>query len=120
MQCCRQGIRMAQFVISCRTRFGHSLKSVLSRPLRSGSTLVRRDTTVTHGGTVGEHSSPAPWNKVICASDAIAQKHVSENMFVYEDFITEDEEKSLVNEVEPYLKRLHYEHDHWDNVSVIL
>lgn len=37
-------------------------------------------------------------------------------MNIYENFITEDEEKSLLNEVEPYLKRLRYEYAHWDNM----
>jgi len=60
---------------------------------------------------------PVPWHKVINVSDAVAEKDVSENMFLYEDFISEDEEQSLFNEVEPYLKRLKYEHDHWDDVS---
>ncbi|XP_014230035.1 alpha-ketoglutarate-dependent dioxygenase alkB homolog 7, mitochondrial [Trichogramma pretiosum] len=37
------------------------------------------------------------------------------NMLVYENFITEDEEKSLLDEVDPYMQRLRYEYDHWDN-----
>ena len=36
-------------------------------------------------------------------------------MIIYENFITEDEEKSLLNEVEPYMKRLRYEYAHWDD-----
>jgi alkylated DNA repair protein alkB family protein 7 len=36
-------------------------------------------------------------------------------MQVYEDFVTESEEKSLLKEVEPYLKRLRYETSHWDD-----
>lgn len=38
-------------------------------------------------------------------------------MLVYEDFLTESEEKTLLDEIEPYLKRLRYEFDHWDDVS---
>ncbi|XP_058802664.1 alpha-ketoglutarate-dependent dioxygenase alkB homolog 7, mitochondrial [Phymastichus coffea] len=37
-------------------------------------------------------------------------------MAIYENFITEYEEKSLLNEVEPYLKRMRYEYAHWDNM----
>ncbi|XP_046991552.1 alpha-ketoglutarate-dependent dioxygenase alkB homolog 7, mitochondrial isoform X1 [Schistocerca americana] len=40
---------------------------------------------------------------------------VAQNMIVIEDFVTEGEEKSLFEEVEPYMKRLRYEFDHWDD-----
>lgn len=39
------------------------------------------------------------------------------SMTVHNDFISEAEEASLLNEIEPYMKRLRYEFDHWDNVS---
>jgi len=66
------------------------------------------------GGGVLE---PVPWNRVVCASDAVAEKDISEGMRVFEDFISHDEEQRLFKEVEPYLRRLRYEHDHWDDVS---
>ncbi|XP_069694241.1 alpha-ketoglutarate-dependent dioxygenase alkB homolog 7, mitochondrial-like [Periplaneta americana] len=37
------------------------------------------------------------------------------DMTVVEDFLSEEEEKSLHCEVEPYMKRLRYEFDHWDD-----
>lgn len=44
-------------------------------------------------------------------------KDVKENFLndlrVIEDFITEDEEASVIQEIEPYLKRMRYERDHW-------
>lgn len=36
-------------------------------------------------------------------------------MTIYPNFITNEEEKSLLNEVEPYLKRMRYEYSHWDD-----
>ncbi|KAK7099817.1 alpha-ketoglutarate-dependent dioxygenase alkB homolog 7, mitochondrial-like isoform X2 [Littorina saxatilis] len=36
-------------------------------------------------------------------------------MLVCSDFLSETEEESLLGEVEPYMKRLRYEFDHWDN-----
>ena len=39
---------------------------------------------------------------------------------VIEDFISESEEKSFMDELEPYLKRMHYEYDHWDDVTSML
>lgn len=42
-----------------------------------------------------------------------------DSMLIFEDFLTETEEKSLFDEVEPYMKRLHYEFDHWDDVIKI-
>lgn len=41
---------------------------------------------------------------------------VSSSFVVLRDFVTEEEEETLLKEVEPHLKRLHYEHDHWDDV----
>lgn len=45
-----------------------------------------------------------------------AAKLVS-SMTVYDDFLSVDEEETLCQEIEPYIKRLRYEFDHWDNVS---
>lgn len=42
---------------------------------------------------------------------------VTSSFVVLRDFVTEEEEETLLREVEPHLKRLHYEHDHWDDVS---
>ena len=41
------------------------------------------------------------------------------SIHLYENFISEDEEKQLLGEIEPYMKRLRYEFDHWDNVSLL-
>lgn len=38
-------------------------------------------------------------------------------MKVLPDFISEEEEDILIQEVDPYMKRLRYEYSHWDNVS---
>ncbi|KAL5278188.1 ALKBH7 family protein [Megaselia abdita] len=38
-----------------------------------------------------------------------------EDLKVIPNFITDQEEESIFKEVEPYLKRLHYESDHWDD-----
>lgn len=38
------------------------------------------------------------------------------DMIVIEDFLSVDEEAKLFEEVEPYMKRLRYEFDHWDDV----
>ncbi|XP_046822836.1 alpha-ketoglutarate-dependent dioxygenase alkB homolog 7, mitochondrial isoform X1 [Vespa crabro] len=36
-------------------------------------------------------------------------------MKVYPDFITEEEEVSLMKEIDPYMQRLRYEFSHWDD-----
>lgn len=46
------------------------------------------------------------------------RKLVSENMLIFESFLSTDEEKTLLNEIEPYMKRLRYEFSHWDNVGL--
>lgn len=40
------------------------------------------------------------------------------DLLVVNDFITTDEEQQLFTEVEPHLKRMKYEFDHWDGVIV--
>ena len=49
-------------------------------------------------------------------------KTLLENMVgscsVRENFITEEEEKSLLKEIEPHMKRLKYEKSHWDDVGL--
>ncbi|GJQ80666.1 hypothetical protein Trydic_g9250 [Trypoxylus dichotomus] len=37
------------------------------------------------------------------------------SMSVHYDFITSKEEESIFNEIEPYLKRMRYQFDHWDD-----
>lgn len=41
---------------------------------------------------------------------------VLRDMQVFPNFVSEAEEASLLAELEPYLKRMRYEFDHWDNV----
>ena len=53
----------------------------------------------------------------ISCDDKPTKDIILQDMLIYNDFITEEEEKSLFNEVEPYLKRMRYEYNHWDNVS---
>uniref|UniRef100_A0A1A9VCK6 Alpha-ketoglutarate-dependent dioxygenase AlkB-like domain-containing protein n=1 Tax=Glossina austeni TaxID=7395 RepID=A0A1A9VCK6_GLOAU len=38
-----------------------------------------------------------------------------QDMRIFINFVNEDEEQQLLNEVEPYMKRLRYEYDHWDD-----
>lgn len=43
------------------------------------------------------------------------RKELHATMKVFPNFISEDEENSILKEMEPYLKRLRYEFSHWDN-----
>ena len=45
------------------------------------------------------------------------KERFSESFLLYDDFVSEEEEQKLVKEVEPHLKRLVYEKDHWDEVG---
>lgn len=44
-------------------------------------------------------------------------RNFKNDMKVLQDFISETEESKLFDEIEPYMKRLRYEFDHWDDVS---
>ena len=48
----------------------------------------------------------------IPAAEAVAVKDLN----IVEDFITEEEEKCLIKEIEPKWRRLKYQSGHWDNV----
>lgn len=52
--------------------------------------------------------------ETLSAEERIA---LGKDMVVLENFLSEEEEKKIFDEVEPYMSRLHYEFDHWDNVS---
>lgn len=56
----------------------------------------------------------------IDASDPNTLSDLTDSFIVYNDFISEEEETSLMNELEPYMRRLRYERDHWDDVSLFL
>ncbi len=63
-----------------------------------------------------KHALPVQVNHLISCTDPLTGSVMEESMSVVEDFITPEEEKSLINEVEPHLSRLRYEFDHWDDV----
>ncbi|CAP27824.1 Protein CBG07885 [Caenorhabditis briggsae] len=46
---------------------------------------------------------------------AALAEEIVQACYVKKDFITEAEEKSLLTEVEPHMKRLRYEKSHWDD-----
>lgn len=58
---------------------------------------------------------PAAFDEVIDATDPITAHEIGESLRVYQNFISEEEEKSLFDEVEPYLKRMKYQMSHWDD-----
>ena len=41
----------------------------------------------------------------------------AESFLVFENFVSEGEERTFMKEIEPHLKRHVYEKDHWDDVS---
>ena len=56
--------------------------------------------------------------KYMVASDSLLHEEYStlcKDMVVLENFLSEAEENQLFQELEPYMARLHYEYDHWDN-----
>ncbi|XP_067119274.1 alpha-ketoglutarate-dependent dioxygenase alkB homolog 7, mitochondrial isoform X2 [Centruroides vittatus] len=48
-------------------------------------------------------------------SDEDTLKLIQDNFKIYNEFLSEEEEKSLVEEAEKHLKRLRYQYDHWDD-----
>ncbi|KAG7491419.1 hypothetical protein MATL_G00003690 [Megalops atlanticus] len=52
---------------------------------------------------------------LVCGSSAVVLEKVRGQVEVREDFISEDEERALLKELEPGLKKKRYEFDHWDD-----
>ncbi|XP_014254568.1 alpha-ketoglutarate-dependent dioxygenase alkB homolog 7, mitochondrial [Cimex lectularius] len=48
-------------------------------------------------------------------SDSQKKQELLKDLSISNDFIDDDEEKSIMDEIGPYLKRMRYEYDHWDN-----
>ncbi|XP_075528927.1 alpha-ketoglutarate-dependent dioxygenase alkB homolog 7, mitochondrial isoform X3 [Dermacentor variabilis] len=48
-------------------------------------------------------------------SDTDTLAEVTQSMTVYDDFVTPEEETTLIAEIEPQYKRLRYESSHWDD-----
>lgn len=44
------------------------------------------------------------------------KEKILDDFFVISNFVSEGEEEALIQEVDPYMKRLKYEFDHWDDV----
>lgn len=49
------------------------------------------------------------------SSDDHTLKLVERDFKIYNDFLSEEEEKHLIEEAEQHLKRLRYQYDHWDD-----
>ncbi|ELU16415.1 hypothetical protein CAPTEDRAFT_163497 [Capitella teleta] len=89
----------------------------LSIPRHLGSLPIRLFTqsSLRSCPTLQTSNGLKPCETCITASDRATEEDIRGSFFVYKDFISEEEEQSLFDEVEPYLKRLHYEQDHWDD-----
>lgn len=57
-------------------------------------------------------------NKIV-VSTADRKEELENTMRVIADFITPEEEESLMEEIDPYMRRLRYEQSHWDDVNII-
>lgn len=50
------------------------------------------------------------------ASDPETFDQISKDVAILKDFISEEEEQVLFDEINPYIRRLPYEDSHWDDV----
>jgi hypothetical protein len=64
-----------------------------------------------------EISKPISSSSIACTK-LIQTDHadIVKSMVVCDDFLSVEDENSLFDEIEPYIKRLRYEFDHWDDV----
>ncbi|KAJ1525197.1 hypothetical protein ONE63_010029 [Megalurothrips usitatus] len=63
-----------------------------------------------------EVSLPKPNYMTVSSSLAPEEcQALYKDMVILDNFLSESEEKTIFDEIEPYMNRLHYEYDHWDN-----
>ncbi|XP_064626848.1 alpha-ketoglutarate-dependent dioxygenase alkB homolog 7, mitochondrial-like [Lineus longissimus] len=109
----------------------HQVLSILISPFYSSNILRQPFSTLLHAtsgkpgsevnchfGVKNIHTNLAnlvPSLSCMDASDDSTFSTLSSDMLIYENFIDEEEERDLFNEIEPYVKKLRYEYDHWDN-----
>ncbi|XP_014358582.2 alpha-ketoglutarate-dependent dioxygenase alkB homolog 7, mitochondrial [Papilio machaon] len=105
-------MRMITFSILRHFKY-NNLAYNITRRLKSDAVEVKSDDLKTTG------SSPDPDYIEVLPSwpegEAIMRINATSSMRIYPNFVSEEEEASLLAEVEPQLKRLRYEYDHWDN-----
>ncbi|XP_013787528.1 alpha-ketoglutarate-dependent dioxygenase alkB homolog 7, mitochondrial-like [Limulus polyphemus] len=80
------------------------VKSKTSSGSISSSVITKKDINITDTD-----------NKLPCYLEGVFTEIVANSMVVYEDFLNEEEEKNIIDEIEPYMKKLRYEYDHWDD-----
>ena len=103
-------------------RYIQSYAKLLARKLRKVTATVSdasiRDRAYsTQNASDDNEVRTEQWKNYLTASDPETESILAKDMLVLPDFLSESEEESLLAEVEPYMKRLRYEFDHWDNVS---
>ena len=123
MNIAKQFICASQLVSQALPKYGiKSHAKLVARRLRK-VTAVSPDTAVpdrsysVQNVSEGSAVTAEQWKSYLTASDPETESILAKDMLVFPDFLSQAEEESLLKEVEPYMKRLRYEFDHWDNVS---
>lgn len=93
----------------------HNLKALCRVPHIHHFKSIIRNITLT---TQQTQDVEVPSYFSLC--DKLAKDHkqadsLINTMTVFDNFLSEDEENSLMNELDPYMKKLRYEFDHWDD-----
>lgn len=94
-----RGVQFVQKVFRQKLLLSRLLPRLYSS---QGTALAKAET---HGEFIDFHND---W------PSAERQKFI-EDMRILPDFLAPDEEERLLEEIEPYLKRMRYEFDHWDD-----
>lgn len=79
----------------------------------AGKSSASRDREVTNPSTAFNEVS----HMVETEYDECKELISNGDLVLISDFITEEEEHSIMKEIQPYFARLRYEYSHWDDVS---
>jgi len=121
------GVKLASLQTRLR-KLSYRSTTSLSLPGSSSSKAVSDGPATTNNTTIVDDAAPAQppceiWEAYFDFSPVIDKvpdwkNRITKSMLIYPSFVTAEEEKNLLLEIEPGISRLQYETAHWDDVSI--
>lgn len=78
--------------------------------------LIKSKRLLQHLNYVSSSSNKSDLSSNFYSTHPDAYAFVNNSLEIYDNFVTIDEEKNLLDQVQKYLENCKYEHDHWDDV----
>ncbi|KAE8749101.1 hypothetical protein FOCC_FOCC004270 [Frankliniella occidentalis] len=105
----RNSLRLAPF-LSLVQRAGGTKKDLINP-------LIHKTRAFSHECKAGSDKTLSHSYHLNFSKDILPEEREAllKDMIVHNDFLSDVEEKCIIDEIEPIISRLQYEYDHWDN-----